>query len=141
MRIGLASLYANPLHSGHLDYLEAAKAASDFLVVIVNNDLQVALKGSAFMDEISRLRIIAALKCVDVAVLSIDTGKSVVKSIEYLRAELGEFQLTLFNSGDRVPGNQDSEESNFCRANEIGEVFLDLPKIESSSRLRNLRLV
>lgn len=138
MKIGLISGYFNPTHSGHLDYIEAAKAASDFLIVIVNNDLQVALKGSAFMDESSRLRIVKSLKAVDLAIISIDCGKSVVKTIEWLMGELGEYQLTLFNSGDRNPENQDSEESAFCKANEIGEVFLDLPKVESSSRLRTL---
>ena len=46
MKIAIVSGYFNPLHVGHLDYLETAKKISDKLIVIVNNDHQVSLKGS-----------------------------------------------------------------------------------------------
>ena len=47
-----ASGYFNPLHKGHVEYLEKAKELGDYLIVIVNSDHQRALKGSKeFMDE------------------------------------------------------------------------------------------
>ena len=42
----IVSGYFNPLHKGHLELFQKAKAAGDNLWVIVNNDLQRELKGS-----------------------------------------------------------------------------------------------
>ena len=46
MKIAIVSGYFNPLHVGHLDYLQAARELADKLLVIINNDYQVTLKGS-----------------------------------------------------------------------------------------------
>ena len=47
--------YFDPIHIGHLDYLELAKKLGDKLVVIVNNNHQCKLKkGKPFMDELDR---------------------------------------------------------------------------------------
>ena len=42
----IVSGYFNPLHKGHLELFEKAKAMGDELWVIVNSDLQSELKGS-----------------------------------------------------------------------------------------------
>ena len=42
----IVSGYFNPLHKGHLELFEKAKASGDALWVIVNSDLQRGLKGS-----------------------------------------------------------------------------------------------
>ena len=42
----IVSGYFNPIHKGHLEYFNNAKALADELFVIVNNDQQRALKGS-----------------------------------------------------------------------------------------------
>ena len=55
MKYVVISGYFNPIHCGHLDYIESAKKLGDFLIVIVNNDNQVDLKGSVpFMNEKDR---------------------------------------------------------------------------------------
>ncbi len=41
----IVSGYFNPIHKGHLEYFNNAKALCDKLFVIVNNDHQRALKG------------------------------------------------------------------------------------------------
>ena len=44
--------YFDPLHVGHIEYLEMAAQLGDELIVIVNNDRQAALKkGESFMEE------------------------------------------------------------------------------------------
>tara|TARA_B110000037_G_scaffold129098_1_gene146622 strand:+ start:765 stop:929 length:165 start_codon:yes stop_codon:yes gene_type:complete len=42
----IVSAYFNPIHKGHLEYLNNAKTLADKLFVIVNNDFQRELKGS-----------------------------------------------------------------------------------------------
>ena len=59
MRIIAISGYFNPIHSGHIDYIKSAKQRGDVLVVIVNNDNQVKLKGSVpFQDENERFKMV-----------------------------------------------------------------------------------
>lgn len=103
-KIIIASGYFNPLHVGHLEYLELAKKLGDRLIVIVNNDEQIKLKGSAlFMPQKDRLKILKALKWVDEVFLSIDKDLSVCQSIEFLARARG---AEIFaKGGDRNIGN------------------------------------
>jgi len=88
--------YFNPLHVGHLDMIEKAKKLGDQLVVIVNNDYQVKLKGSVpFMSLKDRARIIAALRDVDRVLISSDRDKTVCLSLEKLKPDI------FANGGDR----------------------------------------
>ena len=60
------------LHVGHLDYLEKARTLGDALFVGVNGDASTeALKGSGrpIVPAADRARLIAALRCVDAAIL------------------------------------------------------------------------
>ncbi len=88
--IAITSVYANPLHPGHVECLELSKALADELVVIVNNDHQARAKRGteSFQDEQYRLKLVQALKPVDRAVLSIDTDSSVCKTLDALITEL-----------------------------------------------------
>ena len=45
----IVSGYFNPIHKGHIEYFNNAKALADELFVIVNNDHQRALKGSKYI--------------------------------------------------------------------------------------------
>ena len=70
-KIGIVSGYFNPIHQGHIEYINAAKQDCDHLVVIVNNDYQVKLKGSTpFMDTRHRAFIVNSLQSVDEVFLS-----------------------------------------------------------------------
>src|SRR5512144_154468 len=60
------------LHSGHLDYLEKARALGDALFVGVNGDQSTeALKGGGrpIVPAVERARLLAALCCVDAAII------------------------------------------------------------------------
>lgn len=94
--------YFNPLHVGHLEMMEKAKKLGDKLVVIINNDKQVALKGRVpFMPEQDRVKIIKALRDVDEVYLCIDDYKlpngevPVIKSLAKIKPDI------FANGGDR----------------------------------------
>ena len=82
----IVSGYFNPLHKGHIEYFENARALGDKLWVIVNSDYQRELKGSkAFQDQVERLKIVKSLRLVNKAIISIDEDRTVIKSIAKLR--------------------------------------------------------
>lgn len=125
-----ASGYFNPAHIGHIRYLQAAKSLGTHLVVIVNNDLQVKLKGSIpFMNEDERLEIIQSLRCVDSAVLSIDKDRTVSKTLELVQPHI------FANGGDVA--FEDCREASVCDRLGIYMVFGvgGSEKLQSSSNL------
>ena len=109
MRVVAISGFFNPLHIGHIDYISAARNLGDFLVVIVNSDDQVKIKGSVpFMNQDDRLRIIRNIKGVDRAVMAIDEDGSVCQTIreEFKRLQNDPFfeEMVFANGGDRKEG-------------------------------------
>jgi cytidyltransferase-like protein len=123
--------YFDPIHVGHLEYLQLAKKLGDNLIVIINNNLQAELKkGSTFMDEKDRMEIVAALRCVDEVFLSIDTDKSVCKSLERIKPDI------FANGGDRllneIPETAVMKKYNIKMVDGLGS------KIRSSSDLTGL---
>lgn len=89
MKIAITSVYANPLHPGHVECFELSKELADELWVIVNNDNQAKLKRGvdSFQDENYRKRLVESLKPVTRAVISIDTDASVCKTLDKLIEE------------------------------------------------------
>lgn len=84
-----ASGYFNPLHVGHVEYLEKARRFGDKLIVIINSDYQVELKGSKpFMSQEDRAKIVSALRCVDFVVISIDKDKSVCETLRTIGPDI-----------------------------------------------------
>jgi cytidyltransferase-like protein len=136
--VGICSGYFNPLHDGHLAYLNAAKDKCNKLIVIVNNDEQVKYKGSkSFLNEDVRCSIIENLRCVDVAIVSKDKKESIAATLDYViqlvRRKDKEAEIAFFNGGDRQSPNR--EELDVCVRYAVYEVFLDQPKINSSSEI------
>jgi D-beta-D-heptose 7-phosphate kinase/D-beta-D-heptose 1-phosphate adenosyltransferase len=131
----IVSGYFNPIHKGHLEYFNNAKTKADKLFVIVNNDHQRALKGSReFQDENERMIIVSNIKAVDKAILSIDTDRTVCKTIESIAGEFGnEFDLGFANGGDQnndtIPEREVCDMMNVALIDGLGD------KIQSSSWL------
>jgi cytidyltransferase-like protein len=133
----IVSGYFNPIHKGHIEYFNHAKALGDQLIVIVNNQHQRTLKGSkAFQDEKERVYIVSNIKCVDQVYLSIDEDRTVSATIQHIHQLLkNEFLLAFANGGDQ--NNNSIPEVTICK--ELGiELFDGLgDKIQSSSWLLN----
>jgi len=131
----IVSGYFNPIHKGHLEYFNTAKALTDELFVIVNNDHQRALKGSTeFQLEDERMIIVSNIKAVDKAILSVDKDRTVCKTIAAIAKEYGEnYNLAFANGGDQ--NNETIPEKSICET--MGIELLDGlgDKIQSSSWL------
>lgn len=131
----IVSGYFNPIHKGHLEYFNNAKALADQLFVIVNSDLQRGLKGSTeFQKEDERLFIVQNIKAVDTAMISVDKDRTVCESIRTIFENYGEeFELGFANGGDQ--NNNSIPEVPVCK--ELGIALIDGlgDKIQSSSWL------
>jgi cytidyltransferase-like protein len=131
----IVSGYFNPIHKGHLEYFNKAKAIADELFVIVNNDLQRALKGSKeFQSEEERMIIVSNIKAVDQAILSLDEDRTVCATLRKIARECGDsFELAFANGGDQ--NNEVIPERTICE--EMGIALIDGlgNKIQSSSWL------
>jgi len=117
--------------------MKKAKELGDFLIVIVNNDEQVKLKGSVpFMQEQERIEIIKALKYADEVFLSIDrdSGRQ-DKSLTFLSDKYKGSQIIFAKGGDSTMENV---EVDTCKTLGI-KIVLDVGggKVQSSSWLIN----
>jgi cytidyltransferase-like protein len=102
----ISGFFFNPIHCGHLDYIDAAAALGKELIVIVNSDEQVKIKGSVpFMDERSRKRIASSIKGVSESVIAIDKDGSVCQTLKLIRNLNHDKTICFGNGGDRKSGN------------------------------------
>ena len=132
MKVIAISGYFDPIHVGHLEYINMAKKLGDKLVVIVNNNYQCELKkGKPFMDEKDRVMIVSNLKNVDEVFLSIDKDKTVCASLEKIKPDI------FANGGDRK--NYEIPESVICKKYDIKIIDGLGDKIRSSSDLTGLK--
>ena len=133
----IISGYFNPIHKGHLEYINNAKAIAEELIVIVNNDKQRILKNSTeFQLEKERLIIVSNIRAVDKVILSVDEDRTVCQTIQKIAQEFGSvYDLAFANGGDQ--DNTTIPERKICK--EMGIALLDGlgDKIQSSSWLLN----
>tara|TARA_B100001939_G_scaffold335819_1_gene338203 strand:+ start:638 stop:1039 length:402 start_codon:yes stop_codon:yes gene_type:complete len=132
MKVVAISGYFDPIHVGHLEYINLAKKLGDKLIVIVNNNHQCNLKkGKAFMDEKDRMKIVSSIKNVDQVFLSIDFDKTVSLSLKKIKPDI------FANGGDRT--NNEIPESEVCE--NFGIKIIDGlgEKIRSSSDFTGLK--
>ena len=127
----VTSGYFNPLHTGHLQLFKEARKLGVKLIVIVNNDKQVKLKGSIpFMNQEERADIVRAIKYVNEVVIAEDTDHTVIKTLIKIKPDF--FVKGGDSTRDNVP------EQDIC--NDIGiKVLFGIGggKIQSSSWLKD----
>ena len=131
----IVSGYFNPLHKGHLEFFQKAKASGDQLWVILNSDHQRELKGSKeFMDQDERLIIVRAIGIVDKALISIDKNKTQCATLSDLADQYAnQYELYFANGGDQ--NNDSIPEVLVCKKKGIGLLEGLGDKIQSSSWL------
>jgi len=126
--------YFDPIHVGHIELFERAKALGDKLIVILNNEGQsVIKKGRFFMPVSERKIILEALEVVDEVFVSVDTDRAQCESLRKLKPNI------FANGGDRLKKGEgvfDIPEVAVCE--ECGIEIVDGlgEKIQSSSDLQ-----
>ena len=129
----IVSGYFNPLHRGHIEYFHEPNQQGNFLVVIINNDVQRSLKKSKeFMDDKERALIVNELEVVDEVFISIDLDKTVKESIKQIfKTYSDKYECIFANGGDQ--NNEQIPEKQIC--DELGVKLIDGlgNKIQSSS--------
>ena len=96
----------DPIHSGHIEYLKAAKSLGDILVVGVNSDeWLVRKKGQAFMPLDERVSIIQNLKMVDDCIVFDDTNGDAIDAINRVKTLYPDNRYIFANGGDRTASN------------------------------------
>jgi cytidyltransferase-like protein len=105
-RIVLITGGFDPLHSGHIAYIKAAKALGDTLIVGANSDEWLRRKkGQEFMPWEERATIISALYDVDRVINFNDSDNSAKDAIRKVRAIYPNAHIIFANGGDRTQEN------------------------------------
>ena len=126
-KYGITSMYANPIHPGHIECLQLSKELVDELWVIINNDKQAELKRGvpSFQNENFRMDVVAAIRYVDRVVLSVDEDSSVVETIrlvhQMIKKEDPNAGIIFTKGGDRF--GHEIPEAHVCE--ELGIMIVD----------------
>lgn len=96
----------DPLHSGHINYINRAKELGDILVVGVNSDDWLSRKkGRAFMPVLERCAVVKNLRAVDFVITFDDRDGTAKNAIEMVRQSYPGDQIIFANGGDRTDKN------------------------------------
>jgi cytidyltransferase-like protein len=96
----------DPIHSGHIEYFEAARKLGDILIVGLNSDEWLQRKkGKPFMHIYEREKIVSSLKVVDKVICYPDADDSSKNAITGVRAMYPDAIIIFANGGDRSEYN------------------------------------
>lgn len=96
----------DPVHSGHIRLIKAARLLGDQLIVGINSDEWVARKkGRAFMPWQERLCILNNLRQVDEVYTFDDEDGTACHLLQQVRAHYPEAKIIFANGGDRTINN------------------------------------
>jgi cytidyltransferase-like protein len=96
----------DPIHSGHISYIRAARALGDVLIIGVNSDnWLVRKKGKAFLPSEERLTIMSELRSVDVLIVFDDSDGTAIDAIKQVLDMYPEDEVIFANGGDRTLDN------------------------------------
>lgn len=96
----------DPIHSGHIAYIQSAKKLGDRLIVGVNSDhWLVRKKGQGFMPWSERATIVKNIKGVDEILEFDDWDGSARDAILRVRSQYPDAEIVFGNGGDRTKTN------------------------------------
>jgi len=96
----------DPIHSGHIAYLQAAKKLGDVLIVGINSDEWLTRKkGRPFLPWEERATIVGGLKDITRVINFNDGDNSAKDAIRKLRTIYPNEQIVFANGGDRTKEN------------------------------------
>jgi len=106
LRVVIATGGFDPIHSGHIEYLNKAKLLGNLLVVGINSDEWLRRKkGKEFLPATERKIILSNLKCVDNVVTFNDDDGSAKDAIVQVRLLYPDAKIIFVNGGDRTKVN------------------------------------
>tara|TARA_B100000963_G_scaffold308859_1_gene284530 strand:+ start:809 stop:1585 length:777 start_codon:yes stop_codon:yes gene_type:complete len=107
MKISIVSGGFDPIHSGHIAYLNSAKEISDYLIVALNSDeWLIKKKKKVFMSFEERKSILINIECVDEVVgFEDDDDGSCINAINSIKEKYPNDDLVFCNGGDRNKNN------------------------------------
>ena len=107
MKISVVSGGFDPLHSGHISYINSAKKFGDYLIIALNSDEWLRQKkGKEFMPFEERKSILENIKNVDeVLDFEDDDLGSCIKALEKIKLKFPDDEIIFCNGGDRGKEN------------------------------------
>lgn len=106
MKIVIVTGGFDPIHSGHIAYIQAAAKLGDRLIVGPNSDKWLERKkGRAFMNWNERASILLSIKDVDAVMAYNDDCDNSSELIKIVRQAYPDDTIIFANGGDRVEGN------------------------------------
>ncbi|MDD4986657.1 MAG: adenylyltransferase/cytidyltransferase family protein [Dehalococcoidales bacterium] len=121
----------DPIHRGHVDHIQKAKALGDELVVITHADEVIRKKkGYCLMPLQDRVAVLRAIKYVDRVVVSLlDNDGLVAETLRLIKPDI------FAKGGDRIPGNMPDKEVRVCQECGIRIIYGIGDLLNSSSDL------
>jgi len=96
----------DPIHSGHIKLIKAARTLGDYLIVGINSDEWLARKkGRAFMPWQERLCVLNNLASVDEVYTFDDEDGTACHLLQQVRAHYPDARIIFANGGDRTKNN------------------------------------
>lgn len=107
MKISVVSGGFDPIHSGHISYINSAKKFGDYLIIALNSDEWLRQKkGKEFMPFEERKSILKNIKNVDeVLDFEDDDLGSCIKALEKIKLKFPKDEIIFCNGGDRGKDN------------------------------------
>jgi len=107
MKISVVSGGFDPIHSGHIAYLDAASALGDKLIVLLNSDEWLRNKKQReFLPFIERKLILEALRVVDLVYsFEDDEMGSCINGLKKIQQDFPSDEIIFCNGGDRNDAN------------------------------------
>jgi cytidyltransferase-like protein len=106
MKIVIITGGFDPIHSGHIAYINAARKLGDILIIGLNSDDWLTRKkGSPFMPYLERSAVLRNMKGVDFVIDFDDTDNSAKHAIWMVRQSYPRDTIIFANGGDRTNAN------------------------------------